>query len=82
MRANDSFRLFSSAPAPVVAKTSPKLEALNTAELDTEIAPECGVESKEDPIVLTRTCTKQFAKQRLVHGWVYPFNMPLLLIIS
>jgi hypothetical protein len=70
MRANDSFRLFSSAPAPVVAKTSPELEALNTAELDTEIAPECGVQNKEDPIVLTRT--KQFAKQRLVHGLV-PF---------
>jgi hypothetical protein len=78
MRANDSFRLFSSAPAPVVAKTSPELEALNTAELDTEIAPECGVQNKEDPIVLTRT--KQFAKQRLVDG--YPFNIPLLFIIS
>ncbi|CAB3995788.1 Hypothetical predicted protein [Paramuricea clavata] len=66
MRANDSFRLFSSAPAPVVAKTSPELEALNTAELDTEIASECGVQKKEDPIVLTRT--KQFAKQRSCLG--------------
>ena len=61
MRPNDTFRLFSSGPAPAVTKTP------STTELNAEVAPDYDGEERnkgKDPIVLTTT--KDLAKQRLV----------------
>ena len=69
MRPNDTFRLFSSGPAPAVTKTPS--EALNTTEFNTEMAPDYDgeeINKRKDPIV--STTTKDLAKQRLV-GFIF-----------